>query len=106
MSTYATKQSFGGRRARVADLVVIAGARHDGQPGVCLHAGVVVAISGSRDLPYLQDLRTGQVRLACPSTGWTFVDSRAPKFIPVTELEEKTCAIMEAMPLGTWTWQQ
>lgn len=85
MSSYATKQAFGGRRAAVTDTVVLAVRQHDGE-GVCLRAGMVEAISGGHDRPYFRDPRDGAV-----SMDWMFRETRT--------VEE-----IEALPIGSWTW--
>lgn len=89
MSALATKRAFGGRRACVGDTVVLAASKHDGSPGTCLRAGLVVAVASKDDRPYLFDIRAGTVDWDTPA--WAF-------FIATTEAE------VEAMPLGSWTW--
>ncbi len=88
MSTYCTKQIFGGNRATVGDIVLLSCARYDGAPGVCLRAGVVAGICSSKDLPYLLALGTNETML----TEWTFQE---------THTEKET----EALPVGRWTWK-
>lgn len=86
-ATYATRQRFGGRRAKVTDLVVLCCPRHDGKPGTCLRARMVVAISSTTDSPWISDVKHPEQ----PAKDRIFYDAR-------------TQAEIETMPVGTWTW--
>jgi len=104
VSKYATKKTFAGRKARVGDVVVLA-ARKPGENSscftcqcgtpcwkhdtMCLRAGVVGAISSSQDLPYLRDLKAGEVDK--DPKEWTFVETFSEEGI-------------EEMEIGQWTW--
>lgn len=89
MSTYATQQKFGGQRASVGRIVLLAAPKHDDPSKVCLRAGIVVAVSAGQDRPYIQDAKTGVVDWGEPM--WHFRATTSP--------EEA-----EALPLGAWTW--
>ncbi len=93
MASYSTIQMFAGRRARVGDIVILAGRSHDGGDKMCLRAGVVVAICSSQDRPFLLDLRNNSVDWVDPA--WKFVATPSDRSI---QLE------MEALPIGSWTW--
>ncbi len=86
MSLYATRQFFGGFRASVGRIVVLAASKHDRQLGMCLRAGIIRAISHMKDTPYIFETYTGQ----CDNE-WTFVE---------TTTEQG----MENLPIGSWTW--
>jgi len=105
VSKYQTKQMFDGRRARVGDVVVLAAITNKGnwyscpaccacQPcaehnRMCLRAGIVGAISSSKDLPHLRDLKSGEADK--DPKEWTFVAT-------------KTVEKIEALEIGQWTW--
>lgn len=94
MSKYATEQKFGGQRASVGRVVVLATDRHDDKSGMCLRAGVILAISSSKDIPYIAahaSLKTTVGHILPGDHEWKFVETR-------TETE------VEAMPIGSWTW--
>jgi len=85
---YATKQTFGGRRACVGDRVLIGAPRLYGEPGVALRAGVVQEVSAKKDVPWILDLgRPG----SSSSAEYSFV-------------ETKTEEDVEALKLNQWTW--
>lgn len=97
MTLYQTKQRFGHKRATVGAIVVLAALGHTEGSPPCLHAGVIGGISGSRDAPYVRDLRqvhdvTGAaMRPDFRDDQWTFV-------------ETKTAEEMQHLPAGAWTW--
>ena len=94
-TAYATKRTFGGRRARVGDVVVLACPRYDMRQfwpsnapdqEMVLRSGVVSTIAAD-DLPCLEE-NDGQV---ADPTWWSFVE---------TTTEEE----IEAMEISQWTW--
>jgi hypothetical protein len=104
VSKYLTKRDFAGRRARVGDIVVLAARKPGDVRGCftcdcgtpcwihdtsCLRAGIVGAISSSQDLPYLRDLKAGEVDKN--PNEWEFVRTSS-----VDEIE--------ALEIGQWTW--
>ncbi len=89
MSKYPTTRRFPeeiGTRARVTDLVVICCPRHDGKPGTCLRAGLVVAVSSSADVPWILDVKHPELSKTRP-----FCATATPEDV-------------ETMPIGSWTW--
>jgi hypothetical protein len=96
MSKYVTKQYFGGQRASVGRVVVLATDKHDGKPGICLRAGVIRAISSSKDMPYI----AAHDSLNLPTT----VDHVSPGDHEWKFVETRTEAEVEAMLIGSWTW--
>lgn len=103
MSTYATKQRFGRKRAAVGDLVVIAVEKHEaGGPGpetirvlnlgkVCLQAGVVVSVSKREDRPHIRVLKTGETNYDNEELDWRFVPCLCESDV-------------ERLEIGEWTW--
>lgn len=91
---FATKQRFGGRRATVGARVLLACPRHDSKPGICLVAGLVIAVSASQDRPYILNHRNGQ-------TDW---EAPAWEFFNVVINEASGLVLLEKMPVGSWTW--
>lgn len=110
MSTYATKQKFGRKRAAVGDLVIIAVPKHEyarsvrGQGPVsililsppakleaCLQAGVIVSVSKHEDRPHVRVLKTGETNYDNSEISWKFVNT----------LCEADVARLE---IGEWTW--
>jgi len=98
MSKYATQKTYDGRRARIGDMVILACPKYDmreinyhpaPEQKMCLRAGVVGAISSSRDIPYLRDLRAGSPD-ADPEW-WVFVATRTEEDI-------------EKLEISQWTW--
>ncbi|RTL26966.1 MAG: hypothetical protein EKK55_07105 [Rhodocyclaceae bacterium] len=84
-----TARLYGDRRAAVHMDVTLMAAKHDGRPGGCIHAGMIVAVG---DRPYIRDLRTNTVDVP---------DGDVP---PWNFVETTTAADVEAMPVGSWTW--
>lgn len=93
MSTYRSKVRFGNQEAVLGAEVVLAAARHDGSPGVCLHSGEVTAQTSSGRL-FIRDNRTGEVDDG-PEPRWTFVEVR----------DERDLTDEARFPLGSWTWR-
>jgi hypothetical protein len=85
---YATVQKFGDRKATVGAVVVMCCPRHDDKPGTCLRAGMVVAVSSTKDLPWILDVKH-------PEHGPT----TELRFIPTSNETQ-----MENLPLDAWTW--
>lgn len=108
MSTYETKRLYGDFRPAVGDRVLVSAPRHDGKPGNCIHAGVVVAISASKDRPFVQDLRDGAADF---DEAWPFVDllcDEAGNPLPGARggrrTREEQLAALADMPVRSWTW--
>ena len=95
MSKFSTMQEFGGQRASVGRVVLLACPSHDDPAKMCLRSGKIIAISSKHDRPYIQDDKTGEVDWEAPK--WTFYTPRSPT--PETRLLE-----IEHMPIGSWTW--
>jgi hypothetical protein len=93
VSKYATQKTFDGRKARIGDTVVLACPKQvvGMFTHVVLRAGIVGAISSSRDIPYLRDLRS--------DSGIQDVDPERWVFVP-TKTEED----IEKLEIGQWTW--
>ncbi len=90
MSKYVTTQMFGDRRASVRMAVVVCVAKHNDGLGTCLKAGIIVAISSDRDIPYIRIFQ---------------VDDSASYAITSLEfVETNTVGDIERLPVGTWTW--
>lgn len=93
MSKYATDQKFAGQRASVGRVVLLAAKKHDGSEGVCLRAGMIIAISSKDDRPYIHDVAAGTCDWKEPA--WTFFN------VHQSASDEETLALM---PIGSWTW--
>jgi hypothetical protein len=102
VSKYSTQRTFDGRKARIGDIVVLACPKYDlreypyNQPEqkMCLRAGIVSAISSSRDtrdIPYLRDLRSGSGTQDADPGWWMFVSTKTEEDI-------------EKLEIGQWTW--
>lgn len=109
MSKYMTDQKFAWQRASVGRVVLLAAKKHDGSDGVCLRAGMIIAISSKDDRPYIHDIAAGTCDWKEPA--WTFFDTHsfrnAPRLTPdasgpnTVERDVETLALM---PIGSWTW--
>lgn len=97
MSKYVTDQKFAGQRASVGRVVILAAKKHDGSKGVCLRAGMIIAISSKGDRPYIHDIAAGTCDWKEPA--WTFFDLASQPGIPISPIAEA-----ESMPIGSWTW--
>jgi hypothetical protein len=109
MSAYMTKRMFGGQRAHVTGLVLLAMPKHDDSAVVCLRAGIIVAISSRHDRPYIQDLKTGVVDWAAPL--WRYFDLPASVWSVETAgdahwVDERRgeLDIGAMLPMGSWAW--
>lgn len=96
MSTYATKQKFGRKRAAVGDSVVIAMSQHIRKheyafDAACLQAGVIVSVSKHEDRPHIRVVKTGETNYDNKELDWKFVAC----------LSE---ADVERLEIGEWTW--
>lgn len=97
MARYATERSFGGQRASVGRIVLLACASHDDPKKTCLRAGIIIAISSKHDRPYIHDLKTGEADFLW-EVPWKYYDPESrTEETRLTEIE--TC-----MPIGSWTW--